>query len=44
MRSDIHYWQSIIISEKYIQPITKEEQANYDIAQYLLFRGKNENG
>jgi hypothetical protein len=40
MRSDIHYWQSIIISEKYIQPITKEEQANYDIAEFLLQKEK----
>jgi hypothetical protein len=40
MRTEIHYWQNVIINEKYIEPNTDEQMANYKIAEYLLFRKK----
>ena len=40
MNSKITYWQNVIISDKKIEPKTDEQMANYQIAEYLLFREK----
>ncbi len=40
MKSNIAYWQNVIIGNKKIEPKTDEQEANYQIAEYLLFREK----
>ena len=40
MNSQIAYWQNVIISNKKVEPKDDEQEANYQIAEYLLFRQK----
>ncbi len=40
MNSQIAYWQNVITGNKKIQPKDDDEEANYKIAEYLLFRQK----
>ena len=38
MRSqDITYWQNVILSNKKIEPMDDEQEANYKLAEYLIF-------
>ena len=37
MSSDITYWQNVIIGKKKKYPKDDEQEANYKIAEYLLF-------
>ena len=38
MNSQITYWQNVIISNKKVEPMDDEQEANYQIAEYLLVR------
>ena len=38
MRTEIAFWEAVILSGKKYEPQTKEEEAAYDIAEYLLSR------
>lgn len=40
MKTDITYWQNVIMGNKKIEPKDDEQMANYKIAEYFVFRGK----
>lgn len=40
MKSDVNYWENVITAEKKIEPQSKEEQADFEIAEYLVQKGK----
>ena len=41
MGTEIKFWESVILSDKKIEPRTKSEEAAYDIAEYMLRRENN---
>ena len=38
MNSQIKFWQNVILSNKKVEPKNDEQEANYKIAEYLIFR------
>jgi len=40
MKLEIKFWENIILSNKKIEPMNDEQEADYKIAEYLLFRQK----
>ena len=40
LKSEITSWEAVILSGKKYEPQTKEEEAAFDIAEYLLSRRK----
>ena len=36
MKLDVNYWKHIILSGKTIEPENRDEQASYEIAEYLV--------
>ena len=38
IKSEIKYWEAVILSDKKIEPRTKEQMAAFDIAEYMLKR------
>ena len=36
MGTEIKFWESVILSDKKIEPRTKEQEAAYDIALYFV--------
>ena len=41
MRTEIKFWETVILSGKKIEPRTREQMAAYDIAEYMLKRELN---
>ena len=41
MKSEIKFWESVILSNKDIEPRTREQMAAFDIAEYMLKRELN---
>ena len=35
---EITFWENVIIGKKNIEPMDDEQMADYEIAEYLLFR------
>ena len=38
MKTDVIYWEHIILSGKTIEPLSSEQQASFEIAQFLISR------
>ncbi len=39
---DVNYWKHIILSEKQVEPQSREQEAAYDVAEYMVQRDKTE--
>ncbi len=37
---DVKYWEHVILSGSQIEPRTKDEEANYEIAEFLVSQKK----
>lgn len=40
LKSEIKFWEAVILSNKKIEPRTKEQEAAYDIALYYVSQNK----
>jgi len=40
MKFKIKFWENVILSNKKIEPENDEQEADYKIAEYLIFREK----